>query len=290
MLFGGMMMANMTIVLLLFALNIQPLIFKPAPQAFDHLKDVNRGQNSLLSAEFFQPRFAYPHQPDSSQENTRPPNDNERWARRGFYVNGFLALATLVLAVFAVVQANAAKASVKAIIAENRPWVLISRDAAQDDIQHPYLIPKHKAPPSELLSSHCIYSIRNYGKTPARIFALKAELRIGNSQTVPPSTDGDVSREPSRHAYIFPQGESELREARLMPDGIISADDEMEIMMRQNGSKFVWLIGCIKYHDTFNHAKPVEYETRFCYVFGTWLKPSERNWFPAGPPEYNKAT
>jgi hypothetical protein len=196
--------------------------------------------------------------------------------------------------------AQAAQASAEAFIAENRPWVLISRDQTLDKIDGPFLIPAERLHPTDQHPALCEFLMQNYGKTPAKIIAFQAELQIGESRDKPPSTEIFRTTELRPYPYIFPQGEPERRDARLKPERSATAEEERAIV--HDATKSLWLCGVIKYRNAFEpredkrwklfrkSIKPVEYETRFCYVYTNWLKPSRRVWAAAGPSEYNQAT
>ena len=185
-------------------------------------------------------------------------------------------------------NAVAAKMGAEATITENRPWLLIHREELRDRIQSPFLVSIERMPPGDQRASHCIFSIRNYGKTPARITAYRVELQIGDSVTCPPNVEVYATQEIAKSTYIFPPGESEFREARLAPEWFISTQQEDDVI--RNHIKFAWLCGVIRYTDSFKSENPVEYFTKFCYLWETRMgKPSMNRWAVAGPHEYNEA-
>jgi hypothetical protein len=174
-------------------------------------------------------------------------------------------------------SARAATASANAIITENRPWLLFQRDR----VQEPFLVPM-EAMPQRL--SHCIVFIQNYGKTPAKLIYLRTELQLGNSPAEPPNPQFFRVAVTSGIPEIIPQGESAPFEARLEPQGMVSARDLQEI--NTNKSKFVWLCGLIRYYDTFERIGSVPYETAFCYVWETRLNTPKPLWRMAGSAQY----
>jgi hypothetical protein len=126
----------------------------------------------------------------------------------------------------------------------------------------------------------------NYGKTPAKVLTEKTELQISESLVTPPDPEVykvDFSR---ANPYMLPQGVSMPAQAVLAPFGFIKLSDRDAI---RNKSKFLWLCGFIRYSDTFERKKVVEYETRFCYLMETRMD-ADPFWKPAGPGEYNRAT
>ena len=187
------------------------------------------------------------------------------------------------IAVAARNNAQAAKASADAIIVENRPWLLMS------EIMVPYLVPAVEATPGAERFSYCITMTKNYGKTPARVTTLWGRLEIGESPTTPPK---DLVVEIGRTApipqtYVFPPGETKAAEA-MLSSGFISPEARDNVLT--NKTKFLWLLGFVKYRDTFEREPSIEYESRFCYLYETRLNSPAPFWTPAGPPEYNRAT
>jgi len=180
-------------------------------------------------------------------------------------------------------NAAAAKISADAIITENRPWLLL------DEVEVPYLIPTVEAAPGTERFTHCIVKTKNHGKTPAKVGTLWARLQIGENPMSPPK---DLVVEIGRTSaipepYIFPPGEVKEAQATLS-SGFISAQERVDII--KNKTKFLWLLGFIKYRNTFERESGAEYETRFCYLYETRLNSPKPFWTPAGPLEYNRAT
>jgi hypothetical protein len=62
-----------------------------------------------------------------------------------------------------------------------------------------------------------------------------------------------------------------------------------DIMSIEWGKHALYVFGFVKYRDAFGS----KHETRYCYRFKVALgvsDPASRNFYLAGPPEYNKAT
>jgi len=179
--------------------------------------------------------------------------------------------------------AEAAKAQIEAIVAENRPWLLL------DKIEPPYLIPAEEVSQEERRFAHCRPLIKNHGKTPAKVTTLWTRLKSGENPIVPPyDLVEEIGRAgPIPETYIFPPGDTKAIDTRLQ-SGFISAQQRDDVL--KNKVKFLWFMGFLKYQNTFQVGVTTEYESRFCYLYETRTNSEEPFWTPAGPPEYNKAT
>lgn len=174
--------------------------------------------------------------------------------------------------------------SVGAVIAENRPWLLIPSGQAGNKIQDPFLVPVEENMGERM--AHCIFFTKNFGKTPGRIFASKAEMQIGDSPMEPPDPGVYEMKDAAHSLITFPPGEEVASEALLAPLAFIKEVDRDKILKH---GKFLWLCGFLKYRDTFEREKAPEHETRFCYLYETRFN-SPPFWRLAGPSVYNRAT
>lgn len=235
---------------------------------------------------------------DSSEDShipltVRPVSVNKNgWDYIYIIASLIIAVATLVLARIAWIQANASKAQIEAVIASNRPWLLIEWDKERfgDRIQQPWLVPVTEDPSENAKLTHCIFFIRNYGKTPAKVILQTAGLQVGDSVVYPPDTSVyDLDAPTSGHtSYMFPQQESIPFEARLFRGGFITSEDRDAV---RSGSKFLWICGAIRYRDSQrSDTDPTLHETRFCYLWETRMNTQAPFWRMFGPPEYNRAT
>jgi|GEM_PF-3373579 len=177
--------------------------------------------------------------------------------------------------------------SLKVTVAENRPWLLPQMGEGSDRIQEPFLKPVGTMPQEEMRLSHCIFYLKNYGKTPAKALSLKAELRIGGNSSEPPSSDIYEIGKLRFNPYVFPQGEPLAQCAELSPGGFVT---EVELDDINKGVRFLWLRGIIRYRHTIDAETVPDYETRFCYLWETRLNSPKPSWRLAGPPEGNSAT
>jgi len=170
--------------------------------------------------------------------------------------------------------AKSAKRNTEVLIASERAWVLV------DHIQPPYLQPIELTPTNEQRFAHCIFFLKNFGKAPATIVASHFELQVTDSRTGPPNvTFYDVlPGTPQQIPYIIPPGSEPMpHEADLTPEGFMRVTLRDEIITQK--SKFLWLFGIVRYFD-FKEAE--KRETRFCFMYETWLNTPEPFWKPAG--------
>ena len=191
-----------------------------------------------------------------------------------------LAHAAQKVAEGVLVNANIAKQHADAVMQSERAWLLIR----EDKIQEPYLVPPVGARAE--LFSHCIFFLRNSGKTPALVVAERYEMQISNDWAAPPQPERiyGLVIDPTRSPYIIPQDESTPREANLV-SGFITEPELERVNKREN---LLWLCGFIRYRDVFERDNADLHETRFCYVWETRTNAPKPYWHPAGPDEYNK--
>ncbi len=210
-------------------------------------------------------------------------------------VTVWLAIAGFVQAVVLAVQARLLfqqkkimeehKASLEQLATAGRAWLLIRKTGTQDAIQDPALIT-----PEEMMVrrqfSHCIFWLKNYGKTPARMIAWKYELQIGeNAYTVPDPSVYDMSILPKFTPDMIPQSASVAQQAtfRIAPGPNDFSD-------AAKGTKFLWLCGTVWYEDTFQRGEASKHETVFCYLWETRMSTPKFFWTVAGLREHNNAT
>ncbi len=183
------------------------------------------------------------------------------------------------------VSARAAKDSADALMRGDRAWVLIKRTVTQDRIEDPYL-PTVVQMMTDKRIPNCVFYLKNYGKTPAKMIAWKYELQIGdNPGTLPDATVYDMRNPPVFTPDMIPQGASFAQRAdfKILPR-------EQEFIDIKDRNKFLWLCGTVKYVDTFERGKGSEHETVFCYVWETRMTTPKPFWRLAGLPEYIRAT
>ena len=137
-----------------------------------------------------------------------------------------------------------------------------------------------------------MFTLRNYGKTPAKIIAEKFQLQIGGSAFVVPDLGVFEMKDATQDNFILAQTDSIQAEAELFPNKFITPEQKAEI---DSKASFVWLCGFLRYRDTLGveettEYKPPEYETRFCLLWETTTNAPKPFWRLAGPKKYNNAT
>jgi hypothetical protein len=181
--------------------------------------------------------------------------------------------------------ANAATRNAEALMLGDRAWLLMKKTLTQDVIDDPVLLTVEEMAVRQQ-SSHCLFTLRNYGKTPGRMIGWRYELQIGNSPSIAPNPDiYEMSKLPIFTPDMVPQGASVAQQAEFKVPP--SAQDFLDIA---SGIKFLWLCGTIWYEDIFGRGMASIHETVFCYRWETRMSTPKFFWTLAGPPEHNKAT
>jgi hypothetical protein len=262
----------------LCVINVQPSVNYDASRATYHHQNTDSQNNPLQSAVLIQLPFGHPYQTQSQHENNLSAKDDERWIRWGVYVNGILVLATLVLAITAVYQAKAAKASVQAVVKSERAWILVEKVGLE------YLVPIEV---QQNQPNYVSIDFRNYGKTIAKMTAWKFGLYITEIVDEPPAIAYEIDKD-IFNSSIQPPKEPVPQIAQLMgKEAIIHQADYDAIIGKTDVTKFLWLCGIIKYEDVFDPK--TEHETLVCYRFGTWRSGKEP-FFKMVVAKYNKET
>jgi hypothetical protein len=161
-------------------------------------------------------------------------------------------------------SAKAALSAAEAVINGDRCWLLVQ---------------EHNTPEYRPETGGWIAGIilRNFGKTPAKITALKTELQIGDRREIPPN----ISLYTDVPTIVVPE---------LIPQGI-----EMPITVKgkfteaeYESAKFIWMCGIVRYENIFR--KDPSHLTSFCYLLKDDTSEFGQSWYMAGPAEYNKTT
>lgn len=171
----------------------------------------------------------------------------------------------------AVVASNAAKKSADAQINIERPWLLI------EELKAPQYTKVVSSDPTSL-QGNFLYTIKNYGKTPARVCALMTRFELGESADLPPNPT-EVFGIPDFliNPHIISQNGVRPHTETLSP--ALSSHQNREL----NAAKmFLWAYGFVRYRDVHGGY----YETRICYRYDT----ASEDLILAGPREYNNAT
>jgi hypothetical protein len=254
-----------------------PLTIKDEASTSDHNTGPanQKGQVQLARAIA---TYGYQKQQEARHKQPSSANDDPNYVLWGFWVNAVLVFATLIIAVFAVVQARAAKLNAQSVIDAERAWLLV------EDVK---LIPNGVDEPSHvpLPGSLCFaYTIQNYGKTPGTILATKAELQVGANPSRPPDSKVYEVAGAVAEQSILPQEQSRERTSCVRR---IASEERRAIF--NTGESDLWACGSIWYEDSFKTRR----ETFFCYRFGydpRFAERVSRQFFCAGPSAYNEAT
>lgn len=151
---------------------------------------------------------------------------------------------------------DAAQRSINVVASENRPWMLLEFGEREDRISTP--IHTQGVPPA------CSFYLRNYGRTPAKLLLVKADMVIGNSAIKCPSTE-IVEMGRRFIPQIIPPSESFSQMAELSKD----VDDFAPVTLGtyRDGEKYLWLRGIVEYEHTISPAIGSPYRTEFCYLW-----------------------
>lgn len=182
--------------------------------------------------------------------------------------------------------AKAALLNAQALVTQIRPYMLLelSEDNKEFSIGYP-IIRDPEIVIGNTLS--CLFSVKNYGKTPAQDLLVRADLILGDSRDAPPNIaiadDGQRRGIPK----VIPSGNVISQYALRSGEGF-AADEWDAVMIKR--TKFAWLRGVIEYSHAIDKPRHESrpYETRFCF----WLGIGDRIKFMwmAGPDSCNEAT
>lgn len=171
-------------------------------------------------------------------------------------------------------QADAANTSAKALICSERAWLLVEIGKLQ-----PF---EHK--PNQLQILWIFPTIKNYGKTPARMKRVAGIIKlIPEGKTLPPVPE-----------YIPGQGFDEKIDLVLPPEVPINPRlglDGDEFAKVEKGELSLFVHGFIEY---FDGVSETERRTAYCfsYVIQHGYSPAETGFYPylAAPGQYTEST
>jgi len=166
-------------------------------------------------------------------------------------------------------SADATYKQSEAMIREQRAWLLIE-DLSITGFDWTTSIQKH---------IRFNFSINNYGKTPAFVFACDIGFELGSSKEFPPSSEVFAPQDANVNDHVIPQADKRPTSVFLRGDGEMNLDQFLDFAEMR---KFVWAYGCVKYRDI--HGSP--HETRICFRYDFTTKQLSID----GPKEYNNAT
>lgn len=182
--------------------------------------------------------------------------------------------------------ADAALLNANALIASERPWLLIPLKGNFPDIGPPFLVDRL---PGIVQSSATDFRIRNFGSTPGRVIESNIKMLIRKDESIPDISEFDPQGA-IRADYLCPPGDVIPDAAGIWDEtwqnGTITPQDRIAV---ESGKATLWLCGRFKYIDTFGRKDGPVYETRLCYRWIACPFPkSAPFWLIYG--EYNKAT
>jgi hypothetical protein len=183
--------------------------------------------------------------------------------------------------------ANAAFLNAQAVIHSERPWILVPVKEGMPDIEPPVLV--ERAPGTLSASySKCIMKLQNFGTSPARITYLKVFLTTVSDERICPNFQDYEAYEGLKMEHTVPQNVilptyafAEWADGKLTPE---------EIKAIENSTKFLWVIGQLKYKDTFERPLSPVYESNFCYRWSPTSYFIAQPYWQMGPWENNKAS
>jgi hypothetical protein len=272
------------------ALHIAPLPVYDAAEATSHKKDARGRDNPLDALPVVQSELAPVQQPESDQKENLTMNNDDKWVRWGVYVNGGIALATFAIAIFAVLQARAAKLSAQAVINSQRAWVVASPSQLRPPLR---FIPE----PGDSLEApgrdkqNFIYVIfKNVGVTPAKILETCALYITIESLNMLPTEPKYSGVETQSGLFLFNRKDQSGRDeaigrvAPLWPNRILTKEQVQAVRTQKT---FLYAYGFVGYEDAFK----CKHTMRFGYVynFPQSGQPPLLGFLPAGPPKYNEA-
>ena len=190
------------------------------------------------------------------------------------------------------IAAKAAQDSVAAAISSDRAWLLV------EDVQVPFdsldLLQAASAA-NDRNARYFTVRLRNYGQSPAFIYAVEMRYSFGGSADTP-TYPGIYSQDfiPTRQQHIVPPF---VNSSDVLTDcwvGMRHLEGPLQWLTDQilgeirSSKMFLWAQGIVHYRDI--HGR--EHETRFCYRYEVppRVPPGHDHFCIAGPTEYNKAT
>ena len=218
------------------------------------------------------------HQTKPEQSRNLSADDNEKWVRWGVYINGALALATFILAVYAVKQANAAKisalaskASADAVVNSERAWLLLGDFTEERQNYRPEGI-------------NLYLTFKNYGKTPAWVVE-----HCFHFVRIPKRTYTLEPFEPY-DPQIIPFGEP-VPPDKPYPRICAQLELDEEIVGRPDLPSDFIFYGYIKYQDVFypttRQMRVTHVRKRFERTQDDVIQDRPGRWVDDGPPEAN---
>jgi len=179
--------------------------------------------------------------------------------------------------------ARAAKASAEALKNTEQAWLFV------EDPILPKLVALEDLDPMQQEEKYllALCTVKNHGKTPAKVIAQWTELQIGtgNNRTAPPRPEvyevtGTIN------PYFIPPTETRPLIGESVPQRLNFSRTEIDRLKHRE--LIMWLCGFVTYVDAFER----KFRVRFCFRGETrpWDIRLDPAFLMAGPPEYNQHT
>jgi len=205
-----------------------------------------------------------------AQSQEKEAKDDNKYALWGFVLNFALVLVTGVIAIYAVVQANAGQASAKAAIKSyetvrdlERPWILARMEPPDPDMT----IPDSEWVKDTSKKKELVYVIRNYGRSPAWVKKHWSGIKVlTNSSDLPDKPEYDPKQWTiDINLSEFYEPGKRRRNILSIPYGLV-----WELIER---NRFLYIYGWIEYRDVWGD----QHETHFSFFYHV---PQTGDWNP----------
>jgi hypothetical protein len=254
---------------------------KDASKSSSHSPDAKNGQSALPSSPIASAETRDKEYSKPAKKDQLPANNNDEWARWSLYVNAAMAVATFVLAVYAVKQANAAKASTEIAANAERSWI-VTEGVDNPDLQQVWL-------------NSVIYRFKVIGNSPIRPLEAKIIYTLVKSRADGHHQEPDLPEQPIYGEPLDLDSSPSMGRIHAPNDPIVVTGRLESLYFKPDdikaiteGLKFMCAYGFIRYRDAFAEKK--RRETRFCFVCGNRGPLSQKvedGFVVGGPPAYN---
>jgi hypothetical protein len=282
----------------LVMLQLPPLVKQDTAKPPSHKQQTTSPQNvpkQIIVVE----EHTEPQNRPSTEKSSIPDQDGFDYAFWGFWVNAVLVLATFIIAIFAVVQASAARLNAQALINAERAWITVlpyiwspEFFPLWEDGDHVPEGPMGKHPMAHYFPAQ----IKNTGNTPATITGMDIRYIRTSKHPSQLTAEPEYDQLDVTERFLI-KDEEMLGRGLLMPDsGTLT---KVQIDDITQGKQFLYAYGIVKYSDVFDRS----HETRFGYIYQIpehYLVMKEGRVSPisfdkavfqhGGPPAYNRFT
>ena len=175
-------------------------------------------------------------------------------------------------------NAAAAKANTDTLKNGDRAWLLIDMvETKLAFLEAQWLIGKPEP-------VHFTFRVKNYGKTPARIYSIMTRYDLDVSRDSPPRTDIYQSYTPDAYPQVIPPDGKFIGRQNLNNSWLTG----QQFKDVNNRAEFLWAYGVIYYRDVYGR----DFYTRFCYRYEVPPVVPEGNecFCLAGNSQWNTAT